>query len=145
MIKIAIASDHRGFKLKNYLIDYLKNQGYDVIDFGTYSSESVDYPDYAALVAKAVADHSVDYGVAICGSGIGVNIAANRVKGVRAVNATSEKIAEMSRRHNNANVICFGGDYIEPEAAVKYLEIFLSVPFDGGERHQRRIQKIDLI
>ncbi|MGB9696198.1 MAG: ribose 5-phosphate isomerase B [Ignavibacteria bacterium] len=145
MLKIAIGSDHRGFILKNYLVDYLKTQGYEVIDFGTYSSESVDYPDYATLVAKAVANQQADYGIAICGSGIGVSIAANRVKGVRAVNATNEKVSEMSRRHNNANVICFGGDYIEPDTAVKYLEIFFNTPFDGGERHQRRIQKIDII
>lgn len=145
MLKIAIGSDHRGFKLKSHLIDYLKVQGYDVIDFGTYSSDSVDYPDYATLVANAVANQQTDYGIAICGSGIGVSIAANRVKGVRAVNATNEKVSEMSRRHNNANVICFGGDYIEPDIAIKYLEIFLTTPFDGGERHQRRIQKIDLI
>lgn len=145
MLKIAIGSDHRGFELKVYLVSYLKSQGYDVIDFGTYSSESVDYPDFAALVAKAVASKEANYGVAICGSGIGVSIAANKVKGVRAVNATSEKISEMARRHNNANVICFGGDYINADVAVKYLEIFLNTPFDGGERHQRRIQKIDLI
>lgn len=145
MLKIAIGSDHRGFKLKNCLIDYLKTQGADVIDFGTYSSESTDYPDYATLVAKAVANQQVDYGIAICGSGIGVSIAANRVKGVRAVNATSEKVSEMSRRHNNANVICLGGDYVGPEEAIKYLEIFFNTPFDGGERHRRRIEKMDLI
>lgn len=142
-ITIAIGSDHRGFKLKEMLINYLEKQNYRIIDFGTHSEESVDYPDYSVKVAKCVADGDAGYGISICGSGIGVSIAANKVKGIRAVNATSEKITEMSRRHNDANVICFGADFIDIVTAVKYFNIFISTEFERGERHIRRVNKLN--
>lgn len=142
-LTIAIGSDHRGFPLKEKLVDFLESKNFVVIDFGTHSEESADYPDYSVKVAKCVADGDANYGVAVCGSGIGVSIAANKVKGVRAVNATSEKIAEMSRRHNDANVICFGSDFVDFESAVKFFTVFISTEFEQGERHIRRVDKLN--
>ena len=142
---ISIGSDHRGYLLKEELIQFLTSSNNKVIDFGTNSTESVDYPDFARKVGLSIANGESDYGVAICGSGIGVSIAANKVKGIRAVNATNKDIAEMSRKHNNANVICFGADFINADTAKKYLNIFLNTEFEGGERHNRRINKINEI
>ncbi len=142
-LTIAIGSDHRGFPLKEKLVDFLESKNFVVIDFGTHSEESADYPDYSVKVAKCVADGDANYGVAVCGSGIGVSIAANKVKGVRAVNATSEKITEMSRRHNDANVICFGSDFVDFESAVKYFTVFIGTEFEQGERHIRRVDKLN--
>jgi ribose 5-phosphate isomerase B len=144
-MNVAIGSDHRGFELKEKIREYLKSKNNSVIDEGTFSSESVDYPDFSAKVGKAVAKGEAQFGIVICGSGIGVSIAANKVKGIRAVNATNKDMAEMSRRHNNANVICFGSDFIDFNTAVSYWEIFAATEFDGGERHERRIQKINNI
>ncbi|MBN1633831.1 MAG: ribose 5-phosphate isomerase B [Ignavibacteria bacterium] len=140
---IAIGSDHRGYNLKEMLINYLDSEKFQVIDFGTHSEESVDYPDYSVKVAKCVTDSDAHYGISICGSGIGVSIAANKIKGARAVNATSEKITEMSRRHNNANIICFGADFIDITTAIKYFNIFISTEFEQGERHVRRVNKLN--
>jgi len=144
-MNIAIGSDHRGFELKEKIREYLKNKNHNVIDEGTFSSESVDYPDFSKKVGESVAKGESQFGIVICGSGIGVSIAANKVKGIRAVNATNNEMAEMSRRHNNANVICFGSDFIDFDTAVKYWEIFSSTEFEGGERHERRINKINNI
>jgi ribose 5-phosphate isomerase B len=140
---ISIGSDHRGFELKKRLKEYLEKKNNKVIDFGTDSDASVDYPDFGRKVGESVAKGKSKYGIAICGSGIGINIAANKIKGVRAVNATNENIAEMSRRHNDANVICFGADFIDFETAAKYWEIFSGTEFEGGERHIRRINKLN--
>ena len=142
---ISIGTDHRGYELKEKIKKYLSDRGITTIDFGTNSTESVDYPDFSEKVGESVAHKEADFGIAICGSGIGASIAVNRVKGARAVNATNEHMAEMSRRHNNANVIAFGADFVDYETAVEYLEKFLSTPFDGGERHERRIKKLDKI
>lgn len=142
---ISIGSDHRGFCLKEELIKELKSEGFNVIDFGTDSDVSVDYPDYAESVAGSVVSGKADYGIAICGSGIGVSIAANKVKGARAVNATNENMAEMSRKHNDARIICFGSDFIDKKTAIKYFKIFISTDFEGGERHERRINKLNNI
>lgn len=142
-LTIAIGSDHRGFPLKEKLIDFLESKNFVVIDFGTHSEESVDYPDYSFEVAKCVTGGGAHYGISICGSGIGVSIAANKIKGARAVNATSGKITEMSRRHNDANVICFGSDFVDFESAVEYFTIFTETEFEQGERHIRRVNKLN--
>jgi len=142
-MKIAIGSDHRGFPLKEGLKKYLSDKKIEFADTGTNSAESVDYPDYAKKVCEAVVNGGCDFGVLVCGSGIGVSISANRFRGIRAVNATNNNMAEMSRRHNNANVICFGSDFVDLEHAERYLEIFLNTDFEGGERHERRIKKMD--
>ena len=142
-MKIAIGSDHRGFPLKEELKKHFEDKKIEFADFGTDSTESVDYPDYAAKVCDAVINGGFRFGVLICGSGIGVSIAANRHKGIRAVNANNNNMAEMSRRHNNANVICFGSDFIDINKASRFFEIFITTEFEGGERHERRIQKLE--
>jgi len=144
-MNIAIGSDHRGFELKEKIKDYLKSKNHNVTDEGTDSTASVDYPDFSKKVGESVAKGESQFGIVICGSGIGVSIAANKVKGIRAVNATNKEMAEMSRRHNNANVICFGSDFIDFDTAVSYWEIFTATEFEGGERHERRINKINNI
>lgn len=144
-MKIAIGSDHRGFPLKEEFKKYFIEKNIEFTDFGTNSTESVDYPDYAKLVGDAIIDENYDYGVVICGSGIGASIAANKHKGIRAVNANNNNLAEMARRHNNANVICFGSDFIDLEKAKRFFEIFINTKFEGGERHERRIQKLENI
>ena len=138
---IAIASDHAGFELKNKLKDHLNNHGVTVEDFGTFKSESVDYPDYGILAARAVSQQRADRGIVICGSGIGMSIVANKVKGIRAALCLSEEMAELSRRHNDANVLALPGRLIDHELALKIVDRWLKTPFDGG-RHLRRINKI---
>jgi len=142
-MKIVIGSDHRGYPLKEDLIKFLKETSVDFKDVGTNSSDSVDYPDYAKLVGDSIINEGYDTGILICGSGIGVSMAANKVKGLRAVNANNNNMAEMARKHNNANVICFGSDFIDLEKAKRFLEIFINTDFEGGERHLRRIQKLE--
>jgi ribose 5-phosphate isomerase B len=142
-MKIVIGSDHRGYPLKEQIKKYFDFNKIEYKDVGTNSTESVDYPDYAKLAGEAINRENYDYGVLICGSGIGVSIAANKVKGLRAVNANNNNVTEMSRMHNNANVICFGSDFIDYEKAVRYFEIFVNTKFEGGERHERRISKLE--
>lgn len=140
-MKISIGSDHRGFIYKGRIKELLSKQGHEVIDFGTNSEESVDYPYYAVKVGESVTSKEADFGVLICGSGIGVSITANKVKGIRSVNICLEKTAEMGRRHNNANVICFGQDVLSFDVVERSLNVFLTTQFEGG-RHERRIEKI---
>lgn len=144
-MKIAIGSDHGGYKLKEFLKKELA-ANYEVVDYGTENEESADYPIFASRVGAAVAGNQCDYGIAICTSGIGVSISANKVQGVRAALVCEPKRAEMARRHNNANVICFGQDYIDNETALKATKIFLSTEFEGDkpgqERHRRRVEEI---
>ncbi|MFC1724501.1 ribose 5-phosphate isomerase B [candidate division KSB1 bacterium] len=140
--KIAIGSDHRGFKLKNDIINYLKDKGYDVADFGCYSGESADYPDYAKKVSIEISNDKYWRGVLICGSGIGMSIAANRINGVRAALCHTVDDAKMSRNHNNANIIVFAANSAGKESSEKMLDIFLNADFEGG-RHQVRVNKID--
>jgi len=140
-MKIIVASDHAGFKLKEELIAYLESQKYDVVDGGTSSAESIDYPNIGFPAAEKVADGLVDFGIAICGSGIGMSIVTNKVKGVRAALCTSENIARLSRQHNNANMLILPGRFISFEEAKKIVDTWLTTKFDGG-RHQRRIDKI---
>lgn len=142
-MKIAIGSDHRGFPLKEQIKRYFDELNLEYRDVGTNSSESVDYPDFAKLVGKEINGGECRFGVLICGSGIGVSIAANKIKGLRAVNANNNNVAEMARRHNDANVICFGSDFIDYEKAVRFFEIFINTEFEGGERHERRIWKLE--
>jgi len=140
-VKIAVASDHAGYRLKEYIKEFLKREGYQVLDLGTNSPESVDYPDYAAKLAELVSKSRVDRGILICGTGIGMSIVANKFPGVRAALCWSEETAALSRRHNNANVLCLGGRVLKPEEAVRILKVWLSTEFEGG-RHLRRIEKI---
>ncbi len=138
---IAIGSDHRGYDLKQSLIQWLKNDN-EVIDAGTGSAESCDYSEYALQVAGMVADGQAQFGVLICGTGIGMSIAANKVKGVRAARVCSEKDAEMTHRHNDANVLCFGADTgVDQALAQGMLAAWMNAEFEGG-RHQRRVEKI---
>lgn len=141
-ITIALGTDHAGFELKEKIKTWLDNKGYTYHDFGCYSTESVDYPDYGLMVAKAVADKEYTFGIAICGSGIGICIVANKVPGIRASLCTSIEMAKMAREHNNANVLCLGGRETDQDLALKIVEIWLNTPFSEGVRHQRRIDKI---
>lgn len=140
-MRIAIGSDHRGFHLKEQLISLLDSQGHQVFDEGTSGAESVDYPDFAALVAKKISDKEVDRGVLICGTGIGMAIAANKFPGVRAAPCTDEVTAEISRRHNNLNVLCLSADMLSPRTVERMVDVWLATPFEGG-RHERRVSKI---
>lgn len=142
MEKIAIGSDHGGFELKEKLIEYYKNKGIILADEGTYSSESCDYPDIADKMAADVLNKTVDWGILICGTGIGISIAANRHKGIRAALLYNEAAAEMAHAHNNANIIVFGGRTMAFEDVVKRIDIFMQTKYEGG-RHQRRLDKMD--
>jgi len=141
-MKIAIGSDHAGFALKEHVRAQAGAAGHEVADLGTSSGESVDYPDFAAKVALAVARGEAERGIVICGTGLGVAMTANRFRGVRAAPCTGEFAAEMARRHNDANVLCLGGRLVTKELAERIVDVFLSSPFDGG-RHARRVAKID--
>jgi ribose-5-phosphate isomerase B len=143
-MKIGIASDHGGFELKEYLKEYLKRSGIEVSDFGTNSEEPVDYPIYGERCARAVANGEVERGVVCCGTGIGISIAANKVKGIRCALCTDENMARLSRQHNNANMLALGGRITSNEEAQKILDAWLITEFEGG-RHQRRIDMIDNI
>ncbi len=140
-MKVAVGCDHGGFVLKDAVISTLEELGAQVVDFGTYSTESVDYPVYGKKVADAVASGECDLGVVMCGTGIGISIAANKVKGIRAAVVTNEFMAEMTRRHNNANVIALGGRVITPEEAKVLVKAWYTAQFEGG-RHQKRIDMI---
>lgn len=140
-MRIALASDHAGFTLKDHLATALAAAGHDVLDVGTGGPDSVDYPQYAAPAARLVADGEVDKGVLVCGSGNGVAIVANKVPGVRAVNAHDADEAEMARRHNDANVVTLSGARLSADTADAIVTTFLSTEFDGG-RHARRVDQI---
>jgi ribose 5-phosphate isomerase B len=140
-MKVALGVDHAGFPYKKELETALRAFGAQVIDLGTASEVSVDYPDFAEKVARAVVAGEADRGVLICGTGIGMSIAANKIPGIRAAVVTDEKSAELSRRHNDANIFCAGARILPLLKVVEALKIWLSTPFEGG-RHQRRIEKI---
>ena len=140
-MKIALACDHGGYLLKKEIISLLKDSGYEIEDFGCYSTESVDYPDYAYPAAEAVATGKADRCIVICTTGIGVSICANKVKGIRCALCTSEFQAEMTRRHNDANALAMGAQTVSAETAWKIVQKFLGTEFEGG-RHMRRVQKI---
>ena len=143
-MKIALGADHGGFCLKEAIIKYLDEKNIEYVDFGCYSEESVDYAVYAKKVADGVAGGEFDKGILCCGTGIGISIAANKVKGIRAAVVTNEFCAEMTRKHNDANILAMGGRVISPEQAVKFTDIFLNTEFEGG-RHERRIAQIAAI
>ncbi len=143
-MKVAIGSDHAGFELKEIISSMVKNMGYELIDMGTGSSCSVDYPDYAEAVAKAVSQGSVERGILICGTGIGMSIVANKFKNVRAALCNDLFTAKMSRLHNDANILCIGGRVVGKDLAMEIVNVWFNTPFEGG-RHSRRIEKINLI
>ena len=141
-MKIAIGADHGGYPLKDAVIAHLTKNGYECVDFGTYSPERCDYPVYGEKVARAVAGGECDLGVLICGTGIGISLAANRVKGIRAAVCSEPYSAQLTREHNNANIICLGERVTGQGIAADMVDIFLSTPFEGG-RHLRRINLFD--
>lgn len=140
-MRIALGADHAGYELKNQIKQHLQQQGMELRDEGTSSPESVDYPDYARAVAHDVSEHRADLGILVCGSGIGMAIAANKVDGIRAANVSSEYEAQMSREHNNANVLALGARILKPEEALGIVDTWLATAFAGG-RHERRVEKI---
>lgn len=143
-MKVAIGCDHGGLNIKNAIIEYLKENNFEYTDFGCYTEESVDYPIFAYKVATEVANNEDVLGVLCCGTGIGISMAANKVKGIRAAVCTNEFMAEMTRRHNNANIIALGGRIIDEPTAVKLADIFLNTEFEG-DRHTKRVDMITAI
>lgn len=140
-MRVAIASDHRGYHLKERVISLLRSKGHDVYDDGPSTEESVDYPDFAAIVARKVSHGEVDRGILICGTGIGMAITANKFPGVRAAACVDEVTAELSRRHNDLNVLCLSGDLLSSRSTERLVELWMDTEFEGG-RHQRRLDKI---
>lgn len=142
-MQIAIGSDHAGFELKQQLIDFLKNKQIEVTDKGCYSSERADYPDYGHAVANSVLNKEVNFGILLCGSGNGINMSANKHKGIRAALCWMEEIAILARQHNDANILVLPARYISLNEAKKCIDVFLTEQFEGG-RHQLRVEKIDI-
>jgi ribose 5-phosphate isomerase B len=140
-MRIAVGSDHRGSELRSKLVDFLSRQGQDVVDVGASVAADVDYPDVAEVVARKVARQEVDRGILICGTGLGMCIVANKVPGVRAAPCFDDISAELSRRHNDLNVLCLSGDVLGEKLADRLVDIWLKTPFEGG-RHARRLQKV---
>ena len=140
-MRISVGSDHRGVHVKTKLLELLEQLGHDVSDVGTDSTESVDYPDIAARVARQVAQHAADRGILICGTGIGMAITANKFAGVRAATCHDELTAEMCRRHNDVNVLCLSGDMLGERNLQGMVQVWLETEFEGG-RHARRLEKI---
>ena len=141
-MKIAFGCDHGGFPAKTQIIEFLTEKGYEVIDCGTFSDESCDYPDYAEKVCKLVTENECEKGILVCGTGIGMSIVANKISGIRCAHVTDAFSAEMTRRHNDTNVIALGARITSTEDIIKYIDIFLTTPFDGG-RHAIRVQKVN--
>ena len=139
-MKIGFASDHRGLKLKEELIDYFKDS-YEIIDYGTNSEESTDYPDYAFKLGESVVNNDVDFGVAICGSGIGISIACNKVKGIRCAKVSNSEEAKYTRNDNDSSIVAFG-ERMPFEKACEIVNTFINTPFSNLEKHNRRINKI---
>lgn len=141
MKKIAIGGDHAGYILKSELIDYLKEIGYNVKDYGTYSDESTDYPDYVHPLANAIENGEFKLGIILCGSANGVSMTANKHQGIRAALSWTPEIAELGRLHNDANILAIPARYVSKEEAIEIVKAFISTEFEGG-RHQRRVDKI---
>ena len=140
-MKIFVASDHAGFHLKQKVVAHLRAQAHEVQDMGPQTDERVDYPDFAVLVGRAVRDAAGSLGILVCGSGIGMCITANKVRGVRAAEGSGVESARLARAHNDANVLCVGQRLVPPDTALAIADVFLKTPFDGG-RHTARVQKI---
>lgn len=143
-MKVAFGCDHGGFPAKEEVIEFLTQKGYEVVDAGTFSDESCDYPDYAEKVCRLILDGSCEKGILICGTGIGMSIAANKFDGIRCAHVTDAFSAEMTRRHNNTNVIALGARITEVKDIISFIDIFLTTEFDGG-RHAIRVEKISKI
>jgi len=141
-MKVAIGCDHGGINLKPVLMDYLEKKGIEYRDFGCYNKESVDYNEFALAVSEAVAGGEFDFGILICGTGIGMSIVANKVKGIRCGHCQDVFSARMTREHNDANVLAFGERVIGPGVMIDIVDAFLTTPFSNGERHARRVEKI---
>lgn len=141
---IYIGSDHAGFRLKEEIQNYLKGKGHRVVDLGVFEEVPSDYPDIAREVAEKVSENPGSFGILMCGTGIGMCMAANKVKGARAANAESTQYAEMARRHNDANILCLGGRHIEFPKAKEIIDTFFSTAFEAEERHVRRVEKMEL-
>lgn len=141
-MKISLASDHGGLDLKNQVKEYLESLGHVVSDFGTYTPESCDYPDFARPAAEAVANGACECGIVVCTTGIGVSMVCNKVKGVRCALCVNADMAKMTRAHNNANVLAMGQKYVDAESAKQIVDAFLNTPFEGG-RHLKRVEKIE--
>ncbi len=144
-MKIALAADHRGHSVKEKIAVLLAEQGHEVMDLGTNSARSCDYPDHAYPAARAVAQNQVDVAILVCGSGIGMTICANKIPGIRAALCHDELTAQMSRRHNNANVLCLASDVLGDELIRRIVVSWLSTTFEPGGRHERRVRKITWI
>jgi len=144
MSRIAVGSDHAGYALKEDVAAHLRECGHDVVDVGTDSTERVDYPDFGAAVGRAVAGDDAELGIAVCGSGIGICIAANKVPGVRAATVHDATSAHLAREHNDANIICLGERLIGPAVAIEAVDAWLAAQFEGG-RHEGRVAKIDAL
>jgi len=144
-LKVAIGSDHAGYPLKEEVANLLRDDGYEITDLGTFSIESVDYPDIAVEVSTAVARGEFDRGILICGTGIGMTIAANKVPGIRAAATSDVYSARMARAHNNANVLGMGGRVVGPGLAHEIAKTFLDTDFEAGSRHERRVNKINAL
>lgn len=140
---VFIGSDHAGVKVKEQLHSHLKDKGYDSTDLGTFTEDPCDYPDIAREVSEKVREHEGSLGILICGTGIGMSMAANKMRGIRAALVTDENMAELSRKHNNANIVCVGARISTQEMITKMIDKFLTTTFDAEERHARRVQKID--
>lgn len=143
-MKIGIANDHSAVEMKKEIVAYLTQKGYEVINYGTDGSESVDYPNYGETLAKAVMAGEVERGIAICGTGVGIGIACNKVDGIRACTCSEPYSAKLSRLHNNAQIITFGARVVGVELAKMLVDTFLETEFEGG-RHQRRVSQLDHI
>lgn len=141
-MKIALGADHGGYELKEKIKIHLNNKNIEVLDMGTNSLESVDYPKYGHLVAKSVISKEADFGILVCGTGIGISIAANKVKGIRAANCTNTTMAKLTRQHNDANILALGGRIVGDVLALDIVDEFLNSSFEGG-RHQKRIDCIE--
>lgn len=142
MYKIALACDHGGYELKEMIAGFLLGMGHDIFDLGTNSTESVDYPEYGHRCAMTVVHGDADLGIVICGTGIGISMAANKVKGARCALCTSVEMAELTRKHNDANLLALGGRILTPEQALGIVNAFLYTEFEGG-RHQRRVDQLN--
>ena len=140
-MKISIACDHGAYMLKNKVAQHLKNEGHEVVDFGTNGPESCDYPDFAAQAARAVAQGACERGIVLCTTGIGVSITANKIKGIRCAHCADCLEAELTRRHNDANMMAIGAGFTGKNMAERMVEVFLSTEFEGG-RHERRVNKM---
>ena len=140
---IAIANDHAGFEMKKIIMEHLKSRGYKISDFGSHNTDTVDYPDFAHPLANAIESGEYEFGISFCGSGNGINMVTNKHLGIRAALCWTEEIAELARKHNNANVCSVPARFVDQETAINIVDTFLTTNFDGG-RHIRRIEKIPI-